>query len=135
MISNPSAIHSIASSAACASASTGTGAVSETHRVVIHVRPHERVELQGAPHRPVGEAHLDADRAMPLLLAHAFELRLDSEGRGEIEAALAGGRWCDQLLACVRVSEFTRECLCVGHQDVASCGCTAVPRCFDARKP
>ena len=41
--------------------SDATFARAYSHRVVVHVRPHQRVELEHAPHRLVGEADLASD--------------------------------------------------------------------------
>ena len=118
MISNPSASHSTASSAAAASvtpapsgafilktisgsifgeimrASDERGLVAGRvlHGVVVHVRPDECVELEHAPHRLVGVADLDADGRAAGRATHPHQLRFDRVGRGEIEAGVARGR-------------------------------------------
>ena len=107
MISNPSAIHSTrlerggrlgdAGASGAFSLNTISGSIfgeiiarerqrglvrrRVAHRVVVHVRPDERLELEHAPHRLVGVADLAADGRAAVRAPHPHELALDRVGR------------------------------------------------------
>ena len=75
----------------CASESVATFAFGVAHRVVVHVRPDERLELEHAPHRLVGVADLDADGLVTCRPPHPHELALDRIRRRQIETVAREG--------------------------------------------
>jgi hypothetical protein len=70
----------------------GLVALSEADRVVVHRRPDQRLELQGPPHRLVGETDFPPDGRMAARPAATDQRRFDGIRRVEIEPAVPRGR-------------------------------------------
>ena len=130
MISKPSAIHSVASRTAAGSLEAGVFArqntisgsifganiagdreravvpVGVSDGVVVHVRPHQRLELERAPHRLVGVADLPADGPVTAGPAAVGNRRLDRVSRRQIDPAFARRRHGDDGPRRVGVDDF-----------------------------